>query len=289
MKNINITLHFLHMRKQYNIKKLLIISSIILTAIYSCEDENLINPIDQRNLHSSNDYLLIQKTIIDIEREIEVGFITSEITKKSPPYYTKIDADTANQDTLIIDFSEENCLHLGQLKRGEIVIIYNAFIYDPGATTIISFKNFYINNRLVEGNISSENMGPNIIGNHVFNLEIDSLSVSTENGVINLNANYNKELISGYSTKYQYLDNIYLTSGSGTGNSGNGNNFEMTITDSLTVTNSCFESSGCIITQGKVIITPDSYQDRILDYGDSLCDCKINVEVNDNNYLLIVN
>ena len=73
MKNINITLHFLHMRKQYNIKKLLIISSIILTAIYSCEDENLINPIDQRNLHSSNDYLLIQKTIIDIEREIEVS------------------------------------------------------------------------------------------------------------------------------------------------------------------------------------------------------------------------
>jgi hypothetical protein len=288
MRNINITLHFLHMKKTSNIKKILIISSIILTAIYSCEDDNVINSIDQQNLQSSKDYLLIEKTIIDIEREIETGFIATGTTNNLP-YYTRLNTDTADQDTLIIDFSEENYLHLGQLKRGEIIIIYNAFIYDSGAITTTSFNNFYINNRLIQGNMSSENMGPNIIGNYVFNLNIDSLSINTENGTINLDANYNKELISGYSTKYQYLDNIYLTSGFGTGNSGNGNNFEMTITDSLMITNSCFENSGCIITKGKSIITPNGYQDRILDYGDSLCDCKIDVEANNNNYLLIVN
>tara|TARA_B100001113_G_scaffold84036_2_gene66856 strand:- start:2793 stop:3623 length:831 start_codon:yes stop_codon:yes gene_type:complete len=276
MKNI--------IKKNNFIKYALLISLITM----GCQDENLKDNLDQRNLQACHDYLLFEKTVIDIEREIEHAFIATQTTKNLPNY-TSLNNDTSNQDTLIINFGEDNFLHLGHLKRGEIIIIYNKFLYDMNSIISTTFSDFYINNNLLQGSMTSENSGINQQGNLEFNLEINNMSLNTENGIINLNGAFTKELVSGSSSQYQYLDNIYHVLGSAEGNSVNNNNFIINITDTLKYNLSCFESSSCIITKGKVTINPSIYNERLLDYGDEYCDCEVSAIIEGENYPLILN
>ena len=276
------------MKKLFKQSYITIFILIITSIMFSCQDDNLLENLDQNNLQACHDYALIEKTIVDIEREIEHAFISTQTTKNLPNYIS-LNNDTSNQDTLIINFGEDNFLHLGHIKRGEIIIIYNKFLYDNGANISTTFTDFYINNNLVQGNIVLSNIGFNENENLEFSLEINNLSLNTENGIINLSGNYNKEMVEGFSTQYQYLDNVYHVSGNATGNSVNNNSFNINISDSTIHNLSCFQTSSCIITKGLTQVNPSIYDQRILDYGNGNCDCEISAIIEEENYPLIIN
>lgn len=267
---------------------ILIVIALIISFV-SCKDENVIHSVNQQNLQSSHDYLLFEKTLFDIEREIEHALIATGTTKNLPMYIS-LNADSTDQDTLIINFGEENYLHLGHLKRGEIISIYNKFIYNSNSQITTTFNNFYINNNLIQGKMYLENNGSNQNGFQEFSLTVDSMSMYTNNGSIDIsNGNYIKQLVSGYNTQYQYLDNIYKLTGNAQGNSSNNNNFSLEISDSLNMNLSCFESSSCIITEGTSRLTPDGYEERIINYGNNSCDCDINAVIGEDLHPIIIN
>jgi hypothetical protein len=255
----------------------------------SCKDENVIHSVNQQNLQSSHDYVLFEKTLFDIEREIEHALIATGTTKNLP-LYISLNSDSTDQDTLIINFGKENYLHLGHLKRGEIISIYDKFIYNSDAQISTTFNNFYINNNLIQGKMQLKNNGYNQNGFSEFSLTVDSMSMFTNNGSIDmLSGNYIKELVSGYNTQYQYLDNIYKITGNALGNSSNNNNFSIEISDSLNLNFSCFESSSCVVTGGTSMLIPDGYEERIINYGDNTCDCDINAIIGEDVHPIIIN
>ena len=267
---------------------ILILIALIISFV-SCKDENVIHSVNQQNLQSSHDYLLFEKTLFDIEREIEHALIATGTTKNLPMYIS-LNADSTDQDTLIINFGEENYLHLGHLKRGEIISIYNKFIYNSTSQITTTFNNFYINNNLIQGKMYLENNGSNQNGFPEFSLTVDSMSMYTNNGSIDIsNGNYIKQLVSGYNTQYQYLDNIYKLTGNAQGNSSNNNNFSLEISNSLNMNLSCFESSSCIITEGTSRLIPDGYEERIINYGNNSCDCDINAVIGEDIHPIIIN
>ena len=276
------------MKSKLKNNNIFIIAGLIISFM-SCKDENVIHSVNQQNLQSSHDYLLFEKTLFDIEREIEHALIATGTTKNLPMYIS-LNADSTDQDTLIINFGEENYLHLGHLKRGEIISIYNKFIYNSNSQITTTFNNFYINNNLIQGKMYLENNGSNQNGFPEFSLTVDSMSMYTNNGSIDIsNGNYIKQLVSGYNTQYQYLDNIYKLTGNAQGNSSNNNNFSLEISDSLNMNLSCFESSSCIITEGTSRLIPDGYEERIINYGDSSCDCDINAVIGEDLHPIIIN
>ena len=271
------------------LKNNILIVIVLIISFVSCKDENVIHSVNQQNLQSSHDYLLFEKTLFDIEREIEHALIATGTTKNLPMYIS-LNADSTDQDTLIINFGEENYLHLGHLKRGEIISIYNKFIYNSNSQITTTFNNFYINNNLIQGKMYLENNGSNQNGFPEFSLTVDSMSMYTNNGSIDIsNGNYIKQLISGYNTQYQYLDNIYKLTGNAQGNSSNNNNFSLEISDSLNMNLSCFESSSCIITEGTSRLRPDGYEERIINYGNNSCDCDINAVIGEDIHPIIIN
>jgi len=267
----------------------ILIVSILIISFMSCKDENVIHSVNQQNLQSSHDYVLFEKTLFDIEREIEHALIATGTTKNLP-LYISLNVDSTDQDTLIINFGEENYLHLGHLKRGEIISIYNNFIYNSDAQISTTFNNFYINNNLIQGKMQLTNNGFNQNGFSEFSLTIDSMSMFTNNGSIDmLSGNYIKEMVSGNNTQYQYLDNIYKVTGNALGNSSNNNNFSVEISDSLNMNLSCFESSSCIVTGGTSKLIPDGYEERIINYGDNKCDCDVNAIIGEDVHPIIIN
>ncbi|MFL2568202.1 MAG: hypothetical protein ACJ0QC_06520 [Flavobacteriales bacterium] len=276
------------MKSKLKNNNIFIIAGLIISFM-SCKDENVIHSVNQQNLQSSHDYLLFEKTLFDIEREIEHALIATGTTKNLPMYIS-LNADSTDQDTLIINFGEENYLHLGHLKRGEIISIYNKFIYNSNSQITTTFNNFYINNNLIQGKMYLENNGSNQNGFPEFSLTVDSMSMYTNNGSIDIsNGNYIKQLVSGYNTQYQYLDNIYKLTGNAQGNSSNNNNFSLEISDSLNMNLSCFESSSCIITEGTSRLIPDGYEERIINYGNNSCDCDINAVIGEDIHPIIIN
>jgi len=276
------------MKSKLKNNNIFIIAGLIISFM-SCKDENVIHSVNQQNLQSSHDYLLFEKTLFDIEREIEHALIATGTTKNLPMYIS-LNADSTDQDTLIINFGEENYLHLGNLKRGEIISIYNKFIYNSNSQITTTFNNFYINNNLIQGKMYLENNGSNQNGFPEFSLTVDSMSMYTNNGSIDIsNGNYIKQLVSGYNTQYQYLDNIYKLTGNAQGNSSNNNNFSLEISESLNMNLSCFESSSCIITEGTSRLIPDGYEERIINYENNSCDCDINAVIGEDIHPIIIN
>ena len=73
------------MKSKLKNNNIFIIAGLIISFM-SCNDENVIHSLNQQNLQSSHDYLLFEKTLFDIEREIEHALIATGTTKNLPMY-----------------------------------------------------------------------------------------------------------------------------------------------------------------------------------------------------------
>ena len=107
-------------------------------------------------------------------------------------------------------------------------------------------------------------------------------------GSINWNSEFTREWINGSSTYLDISDDQYKITGTASGNAANGNAFTMEITEPLNVDLGCLPS--CVIKSGKATITSNNYtDDRVVNYGDSLCDCNVDVIINGATYPIVVN
>ena len=52
---------------------------------------------------------------------------------------------------------------------------------------------------------------------------------------------------------------------------------------------SCLSSNSCIITSGEAELIPNGFSTRIINYGDSICDCNYSVTLNGTEYFVVVN
>jgi len=268
------------MNSKYNLP--FIIFSIIVFS--SCVE----NTIDETGTVNSQDYLMAENIFNDINRLVEDAFIDNG-ENKSCPKYNIMNVDTSNQDTIIVDFGDGNpdeCLSYGKERKGKLIITYTGKFRDSLSVITTTFDQYYVNNNLVQGTSIITNNGKNEIGNINFTLEVISASI-LGTGKINYNSNKNREWLNGFTTFNDPLDDIYSISGSANGNSTNGQNFNVNITQKLYVDLSCLFENTCAITSGEVELNPNGYSKRIINYGDSICDCNYSVTLNDNEYLLV--
>ena len=83
------------------------------------------------------------------------------------------------------------------------------------------------------------------------------------------------------------LDDIYKISGTASGNAANGNYFNVLINKALEIHLDCYSS--CLVKSGTAKISPNGYPDRIINYGNSICDCNFDISINGINYPILIN
>ena len=120
-----------------------------------------------------------------------------------------------------------------------------------------------------------------------FTIDINNASITTNSGTINWQSARVREWVKGKSTIFNISDDKYKITGSANGQTTTGNNFNVTITDTLEIDLGCLPL--CVIKSGSVKISPAGYSDRIIYYGDSICDCNVDVIINENTYPLVIN
>ena len=168
-----------------------------------------------------------------------------------------------------------------------MVITYTGKYRDSLAVITTTFDNYYVNNNLVQGERIVTNQGRNMDGNMWFTIAVNNASIVTNNGIINWSSNRTKEWVSGITTYGNITDDRYKIIGSANGIGLNDNRFSMEITDTLNIDLGCLPS--CVIKSGTAKISPNGYADRIINYGDSLCDCDFDITINGTNYPIVLN
>ena len=266
-------------------KKIFLALSLLTILLYACQEKDVINPNDLESTQACQDHLIAENIFNDVGRIIEEG-LQDNGQSKSCPNYLLMNVNTLDLDTLIIDFGNANCFHNEKLRRGKIMITYTGKYNDPYSVITSNFENYYANDILIQGERIVTNQGTNADENMWFTIDINNASITTSNGTINWESNIVKEWISGENTYLDITDDRYKITGTASGNGVNGNAFTMTIVDTLNIDLDCLPS--CIIKSGSAKISPNGYSERIINYGDSLCDCNVDVILNETTYPIVI-
>jgi len=262
-------------------KKTFLALCSITVLLYACKED-----VDLASTQATQDHLFAEQIFNDVGRIVKEGFLESGVNK-SCASYNLINDDKLDGDTLIINFGTTNCLHNGKLRKGKIVITYTARYHDSSAVITTTFDNYYVNNNLIQGERVVANQGRNNKGNMWFTIDVNNASIVTNNGTINWSSNRTREWVSGIATYGNITDDRYKITGSANGIGLNNNSFNIEITDTLNIDLSCLPS--CVIKSGTAKISPNGYADRVINYGDSLCDCNFDITINETNYPIVVN
>ena len=262
------------------------ISLFLIFILSSCKEDKII----ESETINTKDYLFAENTFNDIHLIIHDAFIGNG-ENKSCPSYNIMNTDSTNTDTIIVNFGDGNpddCLVYGKERRGRMIMIYDGRYRDSLSIIECTFDNFYINNNRIDGKIVIRNNGKNENGNVTQTINIIGASIS-RNGSINWEATRNREIINGYSTIMDPLDDECIITGHSNGNTSNGEDFEANITSSLLLKTGCIEEDVCFITAGEVELVPLGFTSRQINYGDTTCDCSVTMKLNESEYFIVIN
>jgi len=257
-----------------------------LSAIFlgSCKKENLEN-----NMRSAEDNALAEVTFSDVNSiadEAATGSLTSYKTDVSDGILSgcaTITHDTVSDPhVLTIDFGVSNCLcNDGRYRRGKIIVTYSGHYRDPGHVHTITFDNYFVNDNQVMGIKTVTNNGYNNNGNLYFSIEVDGSIIRANNGgTIEFVSSRMREWIEGESTP-QWHDDVYLVTGTASGNNSEGNSFTAEITSALRRTVACHQ-----FVSGTLEVVPSGSPTRYIDFGDGSCDNEATVTVNGNDHII---
>ncbi len=265
------------------IETALIILTVLLCA---CKDENVINQNELTSTQAARDNIIAEQIFNDAGRMVDASFDANPNHKLGPSYII-MNSDTSNSDTLIINFGTSTVSNNTTIRSGKIISVYNGRYRDSLSVITTTFDDYHVNYNLIQGERIITNQGRNSKGNMLFEVEVKNASINTSNGTINWESSRVKEWVSGQNTYLNISDDRYMITGNSSGNSVNGNAFTAEITDSLEVYLGCLPT--CVIKSGKAKISPNGYSDRIINYGDSICDCNFDITINGTSYPILVN
>ena len=185
--------------------------------------------------------------------------------------------------TVTMDFGSGCIGSDGLTRKGKIVSVISLPYTDSSSTVISHCDNFHVIYGLTDYTVAGRqvitNIGHNNSGNYIFTEVVDSSSISfTENGTIKTikwRCNRQNEWIEGDDTWLNIFDDVYLVTGTSSGNDINGDPFEINITSPLRIQMSCG-----YITAGKLDIINPGYPTISVDFGTGNCDNAFTVTVN---------
>lgn len=251
----------------------------LATVINGCRDTE-----DEMDLIAGQDNAAGEQSLMDFQDmadEAAKGNLAS--FKTAADFAIVSDCAVITHDTLsdprvlTIDFGTGCVGNDGRTRRGKVIITYTGPYAEPGHLHTITTDNYFVNDNQILGTKTVLNEGLNDNGNLWFTVTIDAQIIKEDGTTIDWDGNRTREWIAGYGTP-ERSDDIYLISGTHSGQSSDGRSFTAQILEPVRKDRSC-----TWITDGVIEITPNSRPTRTIDFGDGTCDNSATVTVNGNS------
>lgn len=194
---------------------------------------------------------------------------------------TSANVSVANPDTFIVDFGTGCLGNDGKTRRGILLITATGRYLETGTIITITPSNYFVNDNQVTGFRRVTNLGANAQNQPSFSVEVNgSVILANGGGTITWTANRVRTWISGYNTPLLFLDDEYSLTGTSNGTKTSGTSWNSVINTPLVYRQSCRQ-----IVSGTLTITPENKPQRLVDFGNGVCDNSASVTINGNTYI----
>lgn len=190
-----------------------------------------------------------------------------------------------------IDFGEGCVGPYGRERKGKIIVTYSTEIGDSIGNRIITFEDYFVNNKGITGTIELRDVSINASGNLQSMKKLVDLTISFPNGEqVVFNGTRTREWISGAGDDDR-SNNVYRITGSISGESTTGRSFTHEIVEPIIADWSCAAQGNFARIAGVVEMTKlGGYvsRKRTVDYGDGECDNTIVITTFKRTYVVNV-
>ena len=265
--------------------KFLFIGTLVaLTFFVSCNSDEKTN--DGSSEAISNDEIVttskIDASIEDVTNIAEDQFNSQQnstskpggpIKSFLPSCATITTVLTNNTWTKTIDFGVEGCtLENGNSVKGKMVVSFSNDFSASTQTISYTFEGFYHNGKKLQGNkgiVRTVKTTSLMATAHPVSTATIDMTVTFDDGkVYTRKGSLVKEMVEGYDTWFNWDDNAFLVTGSGSTTFPNGDTFSAEITTPLEFQASCKKSFAI---KGVVSVTKNGAS-AVIDYGSGECD-----------------
>lgn len=238
----------------------------------SCEKNKDTDVNLDAELEIAEDDALATNMLDDVFNEAEEA--DTELSLKSASTVICRDVDKEwSGDTLIITITyngdcEYEIFNRSLTRSGKIIIKrFGGRMFDSGATKIITFEDYYVNNTKLEGTKTIVSEGVNADSTEVmFYVTLVGGQVTFEDGTVVTRDSEKTRLWYVGENHWDRSDDYYLINGTSTGVNYLGETYTRTLTDLLAAPTCSYIKSGTV----EIVIGEET--PILLDYGDGECD-----------------
>ena len=273
-------------------KFLLIATCITLSFFISCNSDDKTNNETAKTI--SNDEIItnskIDASIEDVTNIAEDQFTAQQNSTNKPGGTIKnflpscaviTTVLTNNTWTTTVDFGVEGCtLENGNSVKGKMIITFSNDFTAPTQTISYTFEGFYHNGKKLQGSksiVRTRKSTALLLAQHpVATAAIDMTITFDDGSIYTRKGSLTKEMIAGYDTWFNWEDNVFVVTGSGSTTFPNGDTFSAEITTPLEFKASCKTS---FAVKGVLSITKNGAT-AVIDYGNGDCNTLVTVTKN---------
>jgi len=277
-----------------NVVKPFYVVALSVTLIFSsCDRQNELgqgtDQEEEQTMESASIGEEASDDILEVAYSTEVDLKSSENGRRASTCGT-VTNDKENK-IITIDFGDGCVGPHGRERSGKIFIKYSGEIGDSTTNRIITFENFFVNNKGVTGTIELKDISLNDNGYLQSVKRLIDLKITFPNGqFIIFNGSRTREWLEGRGDG-DASNNVFRITGSLEGRSSTGRSFTHEITTPIIADWSCAAEGNFARVSGVVEMTKlGGYvkRKRIVDYGDGTCDNIITIKTIRRTYTVTV-
>lgn len=273
-------------------QKSILTMCVIAFAIVACErDERFSQGTDEeeeQTLESASTSEEASDDVLEVVAQTETQMAATGGRRNSA--CGVVTKDVENK-IVTIDFGDGCVGPYGRERSGKIIVAYSGVVGDSLANRVITFENYFVNNKGVTGTIELRDIEINDAGNLQSTKKLIDLKVSFPNGeYVVFNGARTRELVSGYADN-DPSNNVYRITGTVSGQSTTGRSFTHEITTPIVANWACAAEGNFARVSGVVEMTAlGGYvaRKRIVNYGDGECDNIITITTSRRTFEVVV-
>lgn len=226
----------------------------------------------KQSLNESAD--MAQQNAVAESNNNEITIMVDQAAKGEASF-TTFDADcitlsydtTGNARVITIDFGTENCLCAdGKNRRGKLLVSFEGEYNAVGNEVTTTTEDYYVNDNQVEGTRIAS-----FSSTDVYTIDADfEITMADGSGTATWESSRVRTQTEGQTTPFVLTDNVYEITGSASGLTADGKDYELTIDQALEIQLNCFNIKTGILKLSSSQLKEDAF----IDYGDGECDNK---------------
>ena len=275
--------------KTINYFSFTVFSTVLALTLSSCEKEKIRPLTEQEEVEIAESSSSVENSALEELEAIESTLIANPEGGRVASGCAVVTRDQENK-IVTIDFGTGCVGPFGRERSGKIIISYGGVFGDAHANRVVTFENYFVNNKNITGAIELRDF--NEVEGHITHTRRHSdLKVTFPNGyTFTSNGSTTVTWLEGQGDE-DPANNVYTISGGYTGVTSRGVTITRTIVEELEVNTGCLAEGGFAIVGGKIevkITGQNRERLRTIDYGDGTCDQTITVTINDRVYTITI-